>query len=410
MIKNKDIVITGLQPWNFSLGSNVANIARTLSMFNRVLFVNYAFDRLTLLRQRKEPRVQTFINKRKTIQLQLELVNPNLWILTPGILLESINKIKSRVLFDFFNRVNGNRLGKEIKKAIDQLHFNDFYLFTDSDFYRCLYLKEILRPQLFIYYIRDNLIATDYYRIHGKRIEEKIMRKADLVITNSHFLANYASSVNPNAAFVGQGCDLRLYNHNNVMTLPLEVSNLKTIYKRVVGYIGALKSIRIDLELVSYLASSRPDWAFLLVGPEDEIFKSSPLHSIKNIIFVGAKKESELPSYIDFLDVAINPQKVNDITKGNYPRKIDEYLAMGKPVVATRTEAMEFFEGYVYLAKDYQEFLSGIEKAIIEDGPEISASRIEYASQHSWENNILQIEQQINRLLNIHQTDDNGNP
>jgi len=171
-----------------------------------------------------------------------------------------------------------------------------------------------------------------------------------------------------------------------------------------------LKSIRIDLELVSYLASSRPDWAFLLVGPEDEIFKSSPLHSIKNIIFVGAKKESELPSYIDFLDVAINPQKVNDITKGNYPRKIDEYLAMGKPVVATRTEAMEFFEGYVYLAKDYQEFLSGIEKAIIEDGPEISASRIEYASQHSWENNILQIEQQINRLLNIHQTDDNGNP
>jgi len=410
MIKNKDIVITGLQPWNFSLGSNVANIARTLSMFNRVLFVNYAFDRLTLLRQRKEPRVQTFINKRKTIQLQLELVNPNLWILTPGILLESINKIKSRVLFDFFNRVNGNRLGKEIKKAIDQLHFNDFYLFTDSDFYRCLYLKEILRPQLFIYYIRDNLIATDYYRIHGKRIEEKIMRKADLVITNSHFLANYASSVNPHAAFVGQGCDLRLYNHNNVMPLPLEVSNLKTIYKRVVGYIGALKSIRIDLELVSYLASSRPDWAFLLVGPEDEIFKSSPLHSIKNIIFVGAKKESELPSYIDFLDVAINPQKVNDITKGNYPRKIDEYLAMGKPVVATRTEAMEFFEGYVYLAKDYQEFLSGIEKAIIEDGPEISASRIEYASQHSWENNILQIEQQINRLLNIHQTDDNGNP
>jgi len=118
MIKNKDIVITGLQPWNFSLGSNIANIARTLSMFNRVLFVNYAFDRLTLWRQRKEPRVQTFINKRKTFQLQLELVKPNLWVFTPGTILESISQISYRGFFDFFIRINCNRFGKEVKKAV----------------------------------------------------------------------------------------------------------------------------------------------------------------------------------------------------------------------------------------------------------------------------------------------------
>jgi len=244
------------------------------------------------------------------------------------------------------------------------------------------------------------MIATDHYRKHGKRIEEKIMRKADLVVTNSHFLANYASTVNPKAAFVGQGCDLQLYNHDNVIPVSEEVRNLKTIYKKVVGYIGALKSIRIDLELITYLALSRPDWAFLLVGPEDKIFRSSHLHSIKNIIFIGAKKESELPSYIDFLDVAINPQQVNEITRGNYPRKIDEYLAMGKPVVATHTEAMEFFNGYVYLANDYLEFVNRIDQAIVENSPEISAKRIEYACRHSWENNILQIEQQI-KILNI---------
>jgi len=400
MIKNKDIVITGLQPWNFSLGSNIANIARTLSMFNRVLFVNYAFDRLTLWRQRKEPRVQTFINKRKTFQLQLELVKPNLWVFTPGTILESISQISYRGFFDFFIRINCNRFGKEVKKAVDHLNFRDFYLFTDSDFYRSLLLKEMLHPSLFIYYIRDNMIATDHYRKHGKRIEEKIMRKADLVVTNSHFLANYASTVNPKAAFVGQGCDLQLYNHDNVIPVSEEVRNLKTIYKKVVGYIGALKSIRIDLELITYLALSRPDWAFLLVGPEDKIFRSSHLHSIKNIIFIGAKKESELPSYIDFLDVAINPQQVNEITRGNYPRKIDEYLAMGKPVVATHTEAMEFFNGYVYLANDYLEFVNRIDQAIVENSPEISAKRIEYACRHSWENNILQIEQQI-KMLNI---------
>ncbi|MEJ7660035.1 MAG: hypothetical protein WKG07_10665 [Hymenobacter sp.] len=41
---------------------------------------------------------------------------------------------------------------------------------------------------------------------------------------------------------------------------------------------------------------------------------------------------------------------LNDITIGNYPLKIDEYLAMGRPVVATRTRAMELFADHVYLA------------------------------------------------------------
>jgi len=398
MIRNKDIVITSLQPWNFSLGSNIANIALTLSSGNRVLFVNYAFDRLTLWRKRKDPTVRNFKKILKNHQLQLENVKPDLWVLTPGTILESINQIGFRILFDFLNKVNGKRFGKEIKKAIDKLNFNDIYLLTDCDFYRSLWLKEMLRPSLFIYYIRDNMTETDYYRKHGKRIEEMIMKKADLVITNSQFLADYAYQVNQSSAFVGQGCDLQLYHHKNVLPLPEEIRNFKTRYQKVIGYIGALKSTRIDLELVAFLASSRPEWAFLLVGPEDKVFKSSHLHSIRNIFFLGTKKESDLPSYIDFLDVAINPQKVNMITKGNYPRKIDEYLAMGKPVVATHTDAMGFFEGYVYLAKDYHEFLGKIEKALIEDSPEISLRRIEYAGQHSWENNISQIEQHMNRI------------
>ena len=38
---------------------------------------------------------------------------------------------------------------------------------------------------------------------------------------------------------------------------------------------------------------------------------------------------------------------VNAVTQGDYPLKIDEYLAMGKPVVATRTP-MALFADYAY--------------------------------------------------------------
>jgi glycosyltransferase involved in cell wall biosynthesis len=68
-------------------------------------------------------------------------------------------------------------------------------------------------------------------------------------------------------------------------------------------------------------------------------------------IFLGAQDVNRLPEYIKAFDVCINPQLLNETTKRNYPRKIDEYLAMGKPVVATKTIAMGYFKDWVYLAE-----------------------------------------------------------
>ncbi|MFC7669776.1 glycosyltransferase [Hymenobacter humi] len=60
---------------------------------------------------------------------------------------------------------------------------------------------------------------------------------------------------------------------------------------------------------------------------------------------------------MSYFDVCTNPQAVNEVTIGNYPLKIDEYLAMGKPVVATATRAMDMFADYVYLPRNAQEWL-----------------------------------------------------
>jgi glycosyltransferase involved in cell wall biosynthesis len=64
---------------------------------------------------------------------------------------------------------------------------------------------------------------------------------------------------------------------------------------------------------------------------------------------LGAQDVNRLPEYIKASDVCINPQLLNETTKGNYPRKIDEYLAMGKPVVATKTIAMDILKiGFIW--------------------------------------------------------------
>jgi glycosyltransferase involved in cell wall biosynthesis len=87
-------------------------------------------------------------------------------------------------------------------------------------------------------------------------------------------------------------------------------------------------------------------------------------------------------------DVCINPQFNNTITRGNYPLKIDEYLAMGKPVVATRTVAMKIFEDHTYLADQPGEYTGLIKKALATDSQEKANERIRFAQSHSWENSV----------------------
>ena len=88
---------------------------------------------------------------------------------------------------------------------------------------------------------------------------------------------------------------------------------------------------------------------------------------------------------------------VNEITIGNYPRKIDEYLAMGKPVVATRTMTMEMFREHTYLCTGLEEYQDALDKALTENNPEKTKERILFANSHSWENNVKTIYQIIDK-------------
>jgi glycosyltransferase involved in cell wall biosynthesis len=89
--------------------------------------------------------------------------------------------------------------------------------------------------------------------------------------------------------------------------------------------------------------------------------------------------------------VCINPQLLNPLTIGNYPRKIDEYLASGKPVVATATAAMEMFRDFVELCSSKEDFVMAIRKQISQPAKEngkSSADGRDFALTHTWENSI----------------------
>ena len=396
-MKGYDIIIIGLQSWDIGIGSNCKDIARELAKNNRVLYVNSPLNRMTMIRNRRDPKIR----KRKDILKgkveDITRESQNLWILDPLTILESISRLPWNWLFDKLNRVNNERFAREIRTALHRLQFRDYILFNDGSMFRGFYLKELLNPKLYVYYFRDNFLAMDFWKIQGTRIQPQLMAKADLVLTNSKYLGDLAEKYNVNTVCVGQGFDAALYDKARVGPTP---ADLQSIPHPIIGYTGALLSIRLDPGIISHIARNNPGWSIVLIGPEDDEFRKSELHHTKNVYFTGLKRPEELPAYISCFDVCINPQKINELTIGNYPRKVDEYLSLGKPVVATRTVLMEEFSTVTYLASSHEEFSEKIRQALSENTPELETEREAFAFTHSWEKNTELIGKEMERSMN----------
>lgn len=389
-MKDRNFVITSLQVWDIEIGSTIKNTALEISKSNKVLYVNAPMDHSTWLHGGDKPSYthrMDVIKRRKPV---LRKVNENLWVLDCPFMVYSINKISSPAIFNFFNRINNKKIGRLINKTVAELGFDNIIHLIDNDIYRSFYLKEYINPTLSIYYRRDFVIGESYWKRHGKRLEPLLCSKSDIVLANSLYFANELKEYNRFTYNIETGVDLELYDYNKVHDIPADIASIP---HPIVGYIGTLTELRLDDELMYSVAEHRPEYSFVFTGPEDEFFKFHKIHSLSNVYFLGNKQRHELPAYVSVYDVCINPQKVNDITIGNYPLKIDEYLAMGKPVVATKTHTMEhIFSRHVWLASSLPEYLDLIDKALAEAGDEKKReSRINFARTHSWQNSIQKI-------------------
>lgn len=384
-VKGRDIIMLGIQPWDLDIAHNFKNMAQVIARHNRVLYVNRPLDRITRF---KAPKDIKTVNRLKSIRKRENTLieeSPQLFVFNPPVLLESINWMPHNALYTYLNKRNNRLLATAIRDAAHTLGFNNAILFIDNDFYNGLYLPELLQPTLSLYYLRDYLLAQPYFNKHGQFAEPEIIKKVDVVVTNSLYLTSYAAQYNPNSYYTGQGCGDEFF----VEAPSVFPEDIRHIPSPIIGYCGFLTDMRLDLELMIHIARTKPDWQLVLIGPEDDVFKQSSLHQLSNVHFLGSIPVESLPGYVHAFDVCLNPQKVNQLTIGNYPRKVDEYLATGKPVVATRTETMEDFADSVYLCNGPEEYVQAIERSLSEKNDESKIQhRIRVARSHTWENSV----------------------
>ena len=246
------------------------------------------------------------------------------------------------------------------------------------------YVVPRLKPAVVTYDVTDDYahFVKDprRQRMVGRR-DDEMTRLADLVMVTSPSLLERRRGLNPNSHTVLNGVDFELFNHaarDDLAPHP----RLSSIPGPRIGYVGLIEHW-VDMELIEKMAARWPGQV-VIVGPIAPALRARA-GQIGNAIWTGfIDDRAELPSFIKGFDVVTMPFQVNELTNHMNPLKIWEYLATGKPFVATNLDSLELCQGVVDVAHSHEEFLDlGGARLDETDGKE--EARIEVAMRHSWD-------------------------
>lgn len=153
---------------------------------------------------------------------------------------------------------------------------------------------------------------------------------------------------------------------------------------KIVMYIGALWGEWFDWDLLAKAADALKDFNFVMIGGVADERKESFSNNHSNVYFLGLKEQKDLPAYLNAADVCIIPFTVDHITKFVNPLKVYEYLAMGRPVVASSMPELMNIPGVVISENDRDFVTNIVSMADIKFGPEINA----FVKENNWESRI----------------------
>jgi teichuronic acid biosynthesis glycosyltransferase TuaH len=252
-------------------------------------------------------------------------------------------------------------------------------------------IPELLRHLKFKVLVYE--IMDDYPKIHPSRskkiiqVENRLIKDANLVITTSSILLEKAPR--EKTILVGNGVDYTFFNKSS-FEKPAPLQGMK----KIIGYIGTI-DYWLDFDTIDFAAEQRKDLDFVFVGP----VRTNDLPDRPNIHFLGTKYYSTIPDFVHFFDVCIIPFKRNQFADTINPVKIYEYFALGKPVVASKTQEISNFMDLLYMTENKHDFLSQLENALSEQVSRIQQERKAVAESNDWSLKAKSIQKALLRLV-----------
>jgi len=273
-----------------------------------------------------------------------------------------------------------------LKALVDSFMFsnniNKYILWFYSPM--ALQYTEHLSPSLTVYDCMDELSAFKSPPAGIKEMEVCLLKRSDLVFTGGHSLYKAKKHLHDNIHPFPSSIDKSHFQVARVFKEDPE--DQASIPHPRFGFYGVIDE-RFNISLVDELATLRPDWHFVFIGPVTKIDRTK-LPIKENIHYLGSKNYKQLPSYLSGWDVAILPFELNESTKYISPTKTPEYLAGGKPVISTSiTDVVTPYgkQGLVHIADTAEQFVEAAEKIFNNENKEEWNKKVDrFLSNISW--------------------------
>jgi glycosyltransferase involved in cell wall biosynthesis len=393
MLKNENIVCVSYTMWEGPYTKSVVQLMSLLARDNRVLFAEYPFtikDAIWGLLGRNDAPAKRILGLAPRLEVKNTSFDTEVydWVAPPVL---PTNFIRNESLFRALNSFNAWLFRVSLMRTLKRLGMTNIVNVNAYNCYFGIPLIGKMNEKANVYYCYDGMV-TDRHGNRALVLDEEFSRKADSIIVTSDFLQKQKSEWNSRVDTVKNGVDFPVF-----VTAAKTHPYFERIRKKV-GYIGSVDQ-RFDIEKVEFAVQNLPEIDFEFVGDVRNAKVKEVLSVYPNVKFLPPVAPNEVPKLLSDCDAGMIPYIADEINKNVYPLKLNEYLAVGVPVVLTRFADLPEFEEIAAFAGSKEEFMLMILNCINFDSPEKIAARIEFAKANSWENRAKQFGDAIARVI-----------
>jgi len=398
MIRPHDILCLSSIDWDFIWQGHQELMSRLAAAGHRVLFVENTGVRPARMRDLDRIRARVRNWRRGTKGFREE--RPNLFVHSPLVLPLPYSRVAGWI--------NRQVMTRSITRWMRATGFSRpvAWTFLPTPLARAVIAR--VDPIAVVYHCVDEFASSsaDARRIVAS--EEQLFRDADLVFVTSEKLRERAARFSQRVHLFPSGVNLEAFGCARQQGTAVP-DDLAALPRPVAGYVGGIHQW-VDQELLVTAAQRLPGTSFALIGPAQ--VDVSRLRACANIHLLGQRPHSAIPAYVGGFDVGLVPYRLTEYTANVYPAKMNEYLAMGKPVVATDLPEVRRFnldhEAVVAVGRSAEDFASAIERALTEGGAELQKRRIAVAERNGWTQRLTDMSALIDEVIEGRRHDARG--
>lgn len=267
----------------------------------------------------------------------------------------------------------------------------------------------------FLLHMIDNLptLAPRPLQAIARAVERWLLPRADHTLSINHVLREYAlqRGANPATAhYIPSGVDLTRFSPD-LPTAELRARWGLAPDDVVLLFIGWLYTFAGLETIVRLLPQLPPHVKLLIVGEGDAEARLRALHTElelgPRVVFTGRVPYADAPRYMALADICLLTSDINDVMRYIVPIKTFEYMAAGRPVLATHLPGLkgDIPPGNGILYADPAEFLPILTRLATDPAERtaLGQSARAFAEQnHDWDKLTDAFEQLLQSLIPSH--------